>query len=127
MVITLQLDSEVPLYEQLYNQIIIGIATGELAPGEKLPTVRQLAEDLGLNAMTVNKAYALLKQEGYIVIDRRHGAKVSPAIEDNLALPAQLEDQLQLMIAQATIHGIDQTRFQTICTHLFAKMKYQHP
>lgn len=63
MLISLQLDSEIPLYEQLRNQIVIGIATGELAAQEKLPTVRQLAEDLGINTMTVNKAYSLLKQE----------------------------------------------------------------
>jgi len=126
VVISLQLDSEVPLYEQLRNQIVIGIATGQLAEQEKLPTVRQLADDLGINMMTVNKAYALLKQEGYIVIDRRHGAKVSPRAHDTAGDAAQLEDQLQLIIAQATIRGIDQSRFQTLCSQIFSRMTYQH-
>jgi len=128
MVISLELDSETPLYEQLRNQIVIGIATGELAGQERLPTVRQLAEDLGINTMTVNKAYSLLKQEGYIVIDRRHGAKVSPRMPNSQSPDhtAQLEEQMQLIIAQATIHGIDQTRFQTLCSKIFSTMTYQH-
>lgn len=128
MVISLQLDSETPLYEQLRNQIVIGIATGELAAQEKLPTVRQLAEDLGINTMTVNKAYSLLKQEGYIVIDRRQGAKVSPRTHDSDSanLSAQLEEQLQLIIAQATIKGIDQSRFFTLCSQIFSRITYQH-
>ncbi|MBE1444178.1 GntR family transcriptional regulator [Paenibacillus sp. OAS669] len=125
MLISLQLDSETPLYEQLRNQIVIGIATGELAAQEKLPTVRQLADDLGINTMTVNKAYSILKQEGYIVIDRRHGAKVSPRMPEDAEPSAQLEAQLQLIIAQATIQGMDQSRFQTLCSQIFSKMTYR--
>jgi len=125
VLISLQLDSETPLYEQLRNQIVIGIATGELAAQEKLPTVRQLAEDLGINTMTVNKAYMLLKQEGYIVIDRRQGAKVSPRLQDDSHPSPQWEEQLQLIIAQATIQGIDQSRFQALCSRIFSKMTYR--
>ncbi|MFB9329233.1 GntR family transcriptional regulator [Paenibacillus aurantiacus] len=128
MVITLQLDGEVPLYEQLRNQIVIGIATGVLEPREKLPTVRQLAEDLGVNTMTVNKAYALLKQEGYIVIDRRHGAKVSapPESDPRQELSPKLAQELELIIAQAAIQGIDPARFQSLCAPIFAKMTYRY-
>ncbi|URN95454.1 MAG: GntR family transcriptional regulator [Candidatus Pristimantibacillus lignocellulolyticus] len=125
IVISLQLDSETPLYEQLRNQIVIGIATGDLEGQEKLPTVRQLAGDLGINTMTVNKAYSLLKQEGYIVIDRRHGAKVSPKVNDIDNLSVQLEEQMQLIIAQATIQGMDQSRFNALCSKIFATMTYQ--
>lgn len=126
MILSLELDSDTPLYEQLRNQIVIGIATGELTAQEKLPTVRQLAEELGINTMTVNKAYALLKQEGYIVIDRRHGAKVDPRMIDGSLPSEQLEKHLQLIIAQATIRGIDQSRFLQLCSQIFAKMTYQH-
>ncbi|GIP28572.1 GntR family transcriptional regulator [Paenibacillus sp. J23TS9] len=127
MVISLQLDSDTPLYEQLRNQIVIGIATGQLEPQEKLPTVRQLAEELGINTMTVNKTYSLLKQEGYIVIDRRHGAKVSPQEHNNPNPSPQLEEKLQLIIAQAAIQGINESRFQALCAQIFSKMTYQHP
>ncbi|WP_225446142.1 GntR family transcriptional regulator [Paenibacillus rhizovicinus] len=101
--------------------------TGQLEPQEKLPTVRQLAEDLGINTMTVNKAYSLLKQEGYIVIDRRHGAKVSPrsAGRDNSQPAEQLEEQLQLLIAQAAIEGIHEAQFHALCARIFARMKIQ--
>ncbi|MNO29532.1 HTH-type transcriptional repressor YtrA [compost metagenome] len=129
MIISLQLDSEIPIFEQLRNQIVIGIATGELAEEEKLPTVRQLADDLGINMMTVNKAYSLLKQEGYIVIDRRHGAKVSPRssqTQDSPELPEQLEGQLELIIAQAAIKGMDLSKFQGLCSQIFSKMTVQH-
>jgi GntR family transcriptional regulator len=79
--------------------------------------------------MTVNKAYSLLKQEGFIVMDRRHGAKVSPRRIQALGspeLPEQLEGQLNLIIAQAAIKGIDPSRFQNLCSRIFSKMTYQH-
>ena len=77
MLLKLDMASKVPIYMQIRNQIVLGIASGELAPGEKLPTIRALAEQSGVNMMTVNKAYGLLKQEGYITTDRRGGTVVS--------------------------------------------------
>lgn len=122
MIITLDHDGATPLYEQLRNQIVLGIATGELEPQERLPTVRQLADELGMNMMTVNKAYALLKQEGYIVIDRRHGAKVSPPPERSSELPNQLQQELRLIIAEASIHGMDSSGFESLCALIFRGM-----
>lgn len=125
MIIALHLDSETPLYEQIRNQVILGIATGQLAKDEKLPTVRQLASDLGINQMTVNKAYALLKQEGYIVIDRRHGAKVNAHVQETPQQSARLEERLQLLIAQASIQGMSPSRFASLCSRIFSTMQYQ--
>ena len=73
MLLTFDFSSDTPLYIQLRNQIVVGIANGRLTPGEKLPTVRALAEESGINTMTVSKAYQLLKQEGYITTGRRFG------------------------------------------------------
>ena len=81
MILSLDMGSEVPIYVQLRNQIVTGIGKGELAVGERLPTVRQLAQDAGVNVMTVNKTYQLLKLEGFIEIDRRKGAIVCPIRE----------------------------------------------
>ena len=81
MIIELDMNSSTPIYVQLRNQIVMGIGRGELKLGESLPTVRQLAQDIGVNTMTVNKAYQILKTEGYIKIDRRHGAIVSDNID----------------------------------------------
>lgn len=61
MIIELDMSSSTPIYVQLRNQIVKGIGKGELKTGEKLPTVRQLASDAGVNTMTVNKAYQILK------------------------------------------------------------------
>ena len=77
MLLKLDMSSHVPIYMQIRNQIVLGIASGELAPGEKLPTIRALAEQSGVNMMTVNKAYGLLKQQGYITTDRRGGTVVT--------------------------------------------------
>ena len=77
MILKFDFSSDIPLYMQIRNQIVIGIAEGNLTPGEKLPTVRALAEESGINMMTVSKAYNLLKQEGYITTDRRKGATVA--------------------------------------------------
>src|SRR5690625_6547452 len=73
MLIQLDFESEVPIYEQLKNEIIIGIAKKQLLPGERLPSVRTLASDIGINLHTVNKAYQQLKQEGYLLIHRQRG------------------------------------------------------
>ena len=73
MIIKINSRSEMPIYLQLRNQIVKGIGKGELEQGEILPTVRQMAADLGVNAMTVSKAYQLLKAEGFIETDRRKG------------------------------------------------------
>ena len=77
MLIELDFNSEKPIYEQLYEAIILAMANGELAPNESLPSVRSLGEEIGINLHTVNKAYNLLKEEGYIQMDRRKGALVS--------------------------------------------------
>ena len=77
MILRIDFDSETPIYVQIKNQVIEGIAKSELEIGEELPSVRALAEDIGVNMHTVNKAYNMLKDEGYIKIDRRKGAVVS--------------------------------------------------
>ena len=62
MIVEIDFNSDEAIYIQLRNQIIIGIATERLREGETLPSVRQLADDIGINMHTVNKAYSVLKQ-----------------------------------------------------------------
>ena len=76
MVIEIDFQSDEALYTQLMNQIIMGIATSRLQEGDSLPSVRQLADTIGINMHTVNKAYSLLRQEGFVSIDRRKGAVI---------------------------------------------------
>ncbi|WP_424767930.1 GntR family transcriptional regulator [Paenibacillus sp. sgz302251] len=120
MIITLDYNSEIPIYVQLRNQIVIGIGVGGLVHGEKLPTVRQLADDLDVNAMTVNKAYTILKNEGFISIDRRHGAKVATECIRNSDFNAKLERDLTLVISEACLKGVGREEFMFICSSIFA-------
>ena len=77
MLIEIDFNSDEAIYVQLCNQIIMGIATDQLKIGETLPSVRQLADTVGINMHTVNKAYSVLRQEGFVKLDRRKGAIVS--------------------------------------------------
>ena len=77
MIIKIDFNSDEAIYMQLCNQIILGIATSALHEGDSLPSVRQLADEIGINMHTVNKAYTVLKQEGIIQLDRRRGAIIT--------------------------------------------------
>lgn len=78
MLLTVNLASGTPIYLQIRQQLVEAIATGELREGDKLPSVRQLASDLGVNMHTVNKAYAVLRDEGFLLMNKRTGAVVAP-------------------------------------------------
>ena len=82
MIVEIDFNSEEALYIQLINQIIIGIATDQIREGDTLPSVRQLADNIGINMHTVNKAYSVLKQEGFLRVDRRRGAVISEMRRD---------------------------------------------
>jgi len=122
MIIRLDMASEIPIYIQLRNAVVVGIGKGELQPGEGLPTVRQMAEDLGVNVMTVNKAYAILKSEGFIEIDRRHGARVNPRKDEFGVFREKAEEELLLLIAEATVRGVEKSEFLALCEKVYAGM-----
>ena len=123
MIIELDMNSSTPIYVQLRNQIVMGIGRGDLKLGESLPTVRQLAQDIGVNTMTVNKAYQILKTEGYIKIDRRHGAIVSDNIDMDIVFREKLENELELLLAEAAINGMDKRDFLSMCNEIYSKIK----
>lgn len=120
MIVKIDFESETPIYEQLRRQLIEGIAMGELKIGEELPSVRQLAEDIGINLHTVNKSYNILKDEGYLVIDRRKGAMV----KDTLPNMSQkyyegLESELKYIIADVFCRGMGKEDFLSLCEKIF--------
>jgi len=120
MIIVLQDGSEIPVFKQIRNQIVMGISDGRLAPGEKLPTVRALAEEIGINSMTVSKAYQLLKQEGYIITDRRNGVRVKETFSLAPELSAEARRQLLQLISEAKIRGISRDAFVGVVDEYFA-------
>ena len=117
MILTLDFSGETPIYMQIRNQIVVGIAGGQLRSGEKLPTIRTLSDQFGINMMTVNKAYQLLKQEGYIVTDRRAGAMVKGPLSDGL--PAAAREQLKLLISEAKMHHVSKDELLTLCADIY--------
>lgn len=125
MIIELSMSSSIPIYIQIRNEIIKGIGKGELKNGDTLPTIRSLANDIGVNPMTVNKAYALLKQEGFIIADRRLGAKVCLNMDATPGYTLKLEQQLQLLSSEAILHGIEEKEFLIFCKNAYREMKYE--
>ena len=106
MIITIDETASEPLYKQIHDQVIAGIATGQLEPGMSLPSVRSLASDLGINLHTVNKAYAILREEGYLKLDRRKGAVISVETLEKQQELASIQENLRMLVAEAVCKGV---------------------
>ena len=105
MILKIDFNSDEAIYIQLRNQIVMGIATSQIEDGEQLPSVRQLAENIGINMHTVNKAYAVLRQEGFVKLDRRKGAVI--AIDyDKVIAEERLSENMQILLAEAMCKDI---------------------
>ena len=115
MLLRLDFTGGVPIYQQIRNQIVVAIASGELKPGEKLPTVRALAEEAGINMMTASKAYQLLKAEGYITTGRRDGAMVR--VPSAGADPETVEG-LRLRLCELRLAGMKREEILELCGKL---------
>lgn len=119
MVIVIRESSDIPIYQQIRDQIVQGISDGRLTCGEQLPTVRALAGEIGINSMTVNKAYQLLKQQGYIYTDRRNGARVCTNFKKSPCLSTESKELLHRIISEAKIAGMTQESFLEECRKCF--------
>ncbi len=108
MYLEIDFNSDEAIYQQLCEQIIMGIATSRLTDGEVLPSVRQLADDIGINMHTVNKAYTILKQEGFVKIDRRRGAIVSVDADKQRAI-ASVKKDMQSVLAEAICRDLSRS------------------
>ena len=118
MILEVDFNSEEALYIQLRNQIIVGIATNRLKEGESLPSVRQLAESIGINMHTVNKAYTVLKQEGFVKLDRRRGAVI--AIDaDRISDLEQMRESLRVILARASCRNISREEVHALIDEIY--------
>ena len=118
MFIEIDFNSPEALYIQLRNQIIMGIATSTLREGDTLPSVRQLAENIGINMHTVNKAYSVLKQEGFLQLDRRKGAVI--AIDVNkLQAVEEMREQLRVLLAKASCQNISREEVHQLVDEIY--------
>ena len=118
MLLKIDFESEEALYIQLCNQIIMGIATDTLHEGDSLPSVRQLAEEIGINMHTVNKAYAVLRQEGFLRLDRRRGAVVALDL-DKLRAYAEMKENLARIIARGICKEIRRDEVHALVDQIY--------
>ena len=120
MLIQIDFNSDEALYMQLYNQIILGIATSTLHEGDALPSVRQLADTVGINMHTVNKAYSVLRQEGFIRLDRRKGAVIAVDV-DKLEALSQMKSALRVVLAKGCCKNISCEEVHELVDEIFSE------
>lgn len=118
MYIEIDFNSDEALYLQLRNQIILGIATSRFREGDSLPSVRQLAETIGINMHTVNKAYTVLKQEGYVKVDRRKGAVIS-VDADRIRALEELKKELRVILAKSSCRNISKEEIHELIEEIY--------
>ena len=118
MIIEVDFNSDEAIYIQLCNQIIMGIATSVIHEGDSLPSVRRLADTIGVNMHTVNKAYSVLKREGYISLDKRRGAVISLDI-DKLEELQVMKRQLQIVLARGCCKNISRQEVHELVDDIF--------
>ena len=122
MLIEIDFNSDEAIYVQLCNQIIMGIATEQLKVGETLPSVRQLADTIGINMHTVNKAYSVLRQEGFLSIDRRRGAVIS-IDEDKIRALEEMKENLLPVLAKGCCKNITREEVHALIDEIFEEYK----
>ena len=122
MLIKIDFNSDEAIYIQLCNQIIMGIATDQLKVGETLPSVRQMADAIGINMHTVNKAYAVLKQEGFLSIDRRRGAVIAIDV-DKIRTREEMKQELLVVLAKGCCKNITRDEVHALIDEIFEEYK----
>jgi GntR family transcriptional regulator len=123
MIIRIEPDSDFPIYEQLSNQIIEGIARGWIQPGDSLPSVRAFASDLGVNMHTVNKSYHLLEKKGIIKIVPKSGTIISSPQDFNHSSLDRLKDEYMPLIAESLVVGMSQKQIQELVSTIINDIK----
>ena len=118
MLIEIDFNSDEAIYVQLQNQIIMGIAMNLIREGDSLPSVRQLANTVGINMHTVNKAYAILKQEGFIRLDRRKGAVIAIDMDKARAL-LEMKAQLRVLLARGRCKNISKEEVHALVDEIY--------
>ena len=118
MIIRVDFNSSEALYMQLCRQIIIGIANEEIKEGDNLPSVRDLADEIGINMHTVNKAYTVLKQEGYVKVDRRKGAVIALDV-DRMRAVDELRKELQVILAKSSCKNISRQEVHELIDEIY--------
>lgn len=126
MLLKIEFTSDVPIYEQIYKQIIIELARGSLKKGEILPSVRQLASDLGVNLHTVNKAYQKLRDLGYVEMDRRFGSKIYDVITSYDNPLSEIGDELLYLLGDLKNRNYEKEEILALVEEVYTSMEEKH-
>ena len=118
MIVEIDFNSEEALYIPLINQIIIGIATDQIREGDTLPSVRQLADNIGINMHTVNKAYSVLKQEGFLRVDRRRGAVIA-LDTDKMRTISEMRRDLSVILARGVCKNVSREEVHNLVDSIY--------
>ncbi|MDO4330365.1 MAG: GntR family transcriptional regulator [Lachnospiraceae bacterium] len=118
MILKIDFNSDEAFYLQLCNQIILGIAMETLNEGDALPSVRTLADQIGINMHTVNKAYSMLRQEGFVKLDRRKGAVISLDIDKMQAIQEMRED-LSVVLARGICRDVSREEAHQLVDEIY--------
>ena len=121
MLIEIDFNSDEAIYVQLRNQIFMAIATSQIKEGESLPSVRALADSIGVNMHTVNKAYSTLRQDGFLKVDRRRGAVVAVDI-DKLESMSKMKAYLRPLLARGICKGLTKDEIKEIVDDLYQEL-----
>lgn len=129
MIILVDLDSQTPLYQQIRDRIIEGVADGRLRAGDPLPSTRQLGSDLGINFHTVNKGYDALRTEGMLRLNRKSGAVICRDQASGPPTAAYIEDweaRARTLLAEAVAQGMAPGEVVERCGRLVAAFAPGH-
>ena len=118
MILKIDFNSDEAFYLQLCNQIILGIAMETFCEGDPLPSVRSLADQIGINMHTVNKAYSVLKQEGFVKVDRRKGAVIAIDIDKMQAIE-DLKRDMQVLLAKSSCKQISREEVHALIDEIY--------
>lgn len=120
MFLEIDFASEKPIYEQIRRGIIKSLSQNDLQYGETLPSVRQLASDIGVNLHTVNKAYKMLEEDGIIVMDRRFGSKIVDKTKDISEIQKRkVKEELDFIIALAKVKNIEKSDLDRLIENIW--------
>ena len=125
MFIEIEPDSAVPIYLQLAQQIIEGVAKGTLKPGDSLPSVRSFAADLGMNMHTVNKAYHFLEEKEFIQIVQKKGVVIhEKGVRKATATDRQrLMKEMRPILAEALCLQLSQEDIELLVKEIILDLK----
>ena len=124
MFIQIDFNSDEAIYIQLRNQIFMAIATSKIREGESLPSVRALADDIGVNMHTVNKAYTTLRQDGFLKVDRRRGAVVAVDV-NKMDSMEKMRAYLRPLVARGLCKGLCAEDFKNLIDEICEELKQE--